>query len=82
MNIEQRDGNHIFSEAGQFLKTVAVKGEALNELKGLQDFQIDAEERLFVLATLGDRTTIYQVSEQGELQKLADEIFGKCIYSC
>lgn len=41
-------------------------------MKGLQDFQIDAEERLFVLATLGDRTTIYQVSEQGELQKLTD----------
>lgn len=72
MDIAQRDGIHVFSESGQFFKTVAVKGEGPNELKGLQDFQIDAEERLFVLATLGDRTTIYQVSEQGELQKLAD----------
>lgn len=72
MDIAQRDGIHVFSDAGQFLRTIAVKGEGPNELKGLQDFQIDAEERLFVLATLGDRTTIYQVSEQGELQKLAD----------
>jgi hypothetical protein len=70
MDIAQRDGIHIFSDAGQFLKTVAVKGEGPNELKGLQDFQIDAEERLFVLATLGDRTTIYQISEEGDLQKL------------
>lgn len=72
MDIAQRDGIHIFSDAGQFLKTVAVKGEGPNELKGLQDFQIDPEERLFVLATLGDRTTIYKVSDRGDLQKLTD----------
>jgi uncharacterized protein YwgA len=72
MDIAQRDGIHVFSASGQFLKNVAVKGEGPNELKGLQDFQIDAEDRLFVLATLGDRTTIYQISEEGELQKLTD----------
>ncbi|MCU0402813.1 MAG: 6-bladed beta-propeller [Algoriphagus sp.] len=72
MDIAQRDGIHVFSASGQFLKTVAVKGEGPNELKGLQDFQIDAEDRLFVLATLGDRTTIYQISDEGELQKLTD----------
>lgn len=72
MDIAQRDGIHVFSDAGQFLKTLAVKGEGPNELKGLQDFQIDDFGELFVLATLGDRTTIYQISEEGELQKLTD----------
>lgn len=72
MDIAQRDGIHVFSATGQFLKTVAVKGEGPNELKGLQDFQIDDLGELFVLATLGDRTTIYQISEVGELQKLTD----------
>lgn len=72
MDIAQRDGIHMFSSTGKFLKTLAVKGEGPNELKGLQDFQIDAQDQQFILATLGDRTTIYQVNEQGELQKLTD----------
>jgi hypothetical protein len=72
MDIAQRDGIHMFSSTGKFLKTLAVKGEGPYELKGLQDFQVDAEEGLFVLSTLGDRTMIYQINEEGELRKLKD----------
>lgn len=81
MDIGQRDGIHVFSVNGQFLKTLAIKGEGINELKGLQDFQIDAEERLFVLASLGDRTTIYEISEQGELRKVTDASYLASAFS-
>lgn len=72
MDIALRDGIQTFSKEGQFLGTLAVKGEGPNEIKGLQDFQINSDKGILVLTTLGDRTTIYRVNQMGVLQKLTD----------
>jgi uncharacterized protein YwgA len=70
MDMGQRDGIHIFTSHGKFLKTVAIKGDGPNELKGLQDFQVNADDQIYVLGTVGDLTTIYQIIEQDKIQKI------------
>ncbi|MGM0946352.1 MAG: 6-bladed beta-propeller [Bacteroidota bacterium] len=72
MDIGIRDAIHHFSLNGSYLGPAVSVGEGPDQLKGLQDFQVDDEGNLFVLTSMGDVSKVFKKSSGKEWKEIID----------
>ncbi|MFO7824335.1 MAG: 6-bladed beta-propeller [Cyclobacterium sp.] len=70
MDESTKKGIHVFDRSGNYQTMLAEVGEGPGMLPSLEDFEPVNGNEIQVLSTVGDKTSVYEVSLNGSLSKL------------
>ncbi|SFO02360.1 hypothetical protein SAMN04488519_103139 [Algoriphagus ornithinivorans] len=70
MDENSKDAIHFFDKNGNYRGSQGQVGEGPGTLQKLDDFFINPDGNIEVLSGIGDRATVYNISESGELNKV------------